>query len=96
MTQYFISLYCLLMTKHSANLYKLLDGSRLKGDHFFDHFFKSFFSPILFLASIFVSRSLLTVNSEIFGRVLLSRNFAGRKIRENKTHVKWQKHSVVY
>ena len=37
-----------------------------------------------------------TVKSEIFARVLCSRNFADAKFREYKTRAKWQNHSVVY
>ena len=37
-----------------------------------------------------------TVNSEIFARVLFSRNFAAEKFRETKTLAKWLKHSAVY
>ena len=38
-----------------------------------------------------------TVNSEIFARVLFSRNFAyAAKFRENKTLAKWRNHSVIY
>ena len=40
-----------------------------------------------------------TVNSEIFARTLILRNFAYAKyakFRENKTLAKWQNHSVVY
>ena len=36
-----------------------------------------------------------TVNSEIFARVLFSRNFAFTKFRENKTLAKWRDHSAV-
>ena len=36
------------------------------------------------------------VNSEIFVRVLFSRNFAYAKFRGNKILLKWQDHSVVY
>ena len=43
-----------------------------------------------------VSCMSVTVNSEIFSRVLISRNFAYAKFRENKTLAKWQNHSVVY
>ena len=40
---------------------------------------------------------LLTVNSEIFARVLFSRNFAYAKFRENKILTNWRNHSnVVY
>ena len=38
----------------------------------------------------------ITVNSEIFARVLFSRNFAYAKFREIKTLAKKQTHSVVY
>ena len=34
----------------------------------------------------------VTVNSEIFARILFSRNFAYAKFRENKTLVKWRNH----
>ena len=37
-----------------------------------------------------------TVYSEIFARVLFSRNFAYAKLRENKILVKCQNHYVVY
>ena len=37
-----------------------------------------------------------TINSEIFARVLFSRNFAYAKFRENKILEKWRNHSVVY
>ena len=37
-----------------------------------------------------------TVNSEIFMRVLFSRNFAYAKFRENNILAKCQNHSVVY
>ena len=37
-----------------------------------------------------------TVNSEIFARVLFSRNFAYAKFRENKILAKWRNHSVNY
>ena len=37
-----------------------------------------------------------TVNSEIFARVLFSRNFAYAKFRENKILAKWRNLSVVY
>ena len=37
----------------------------------------------------------ITVNSEIFVRVLFSRNFVSAKFRENKTLTKWWNHSVV-
>ena len=37
-----------------------------------------------------------TVNSEIFVRVLYSRNFAYAKFRENKIVAEWRNHSVVY
>ena len=36
------------------------------------------------------------MNSEIFTRVLFSRNFAYAKFRENKILMKWRNHSVVY
>ena len=36
-----------------------------------------------------------TVNSEIFTRILFSRNFAYAKFRENKALAKWQNYSVV-
>ena len=36
------------------------------------------------------------VNSEIFARILFSRNFAYAKFRESKTLVRWWYHSVVY
>ena len=39
---------------------------------------------------------LSTVNSEIFTRILFSRNFAHAKFRKNKTLAKWQNHIVVY
>ena len=35
------------------------------------------------------------VSSEIFARVLFSRNFAYAKFRENKILAKWQNHSVI-
>ena len=35
-------------------------------------------------------------NSEFFASVLISRNFAHAKFRENKTLAKWRNHSVVY
>ena len=38
----------------------------------------------------------VTVDSEIFAKVLFSRNFAYAKFCENKTLAKWQNHSVVY
>ena len=38
----------------------------------------------------------ITVNTEIFGRVLFSRNFAYAKFRENKILAKWRNHSVDY
>ena len=37
----------------------------------------------------------VTVNSEIFARVLFSRNFAYAKFRENKTLAIWRDHSVI-
>ena len=37
-----------------------------------------------------------TVNSEIFTRVLFSRNFEYAKFRENKILTKWRNHSFVY
>ena len=37
-----------------------------------------------------------TVNSDIFARVLFSRNFAYAKFRENKILAKCRNHSVVY
>ena len=37
-----------------------------------------------------------TVNSEIFARVLFSRNFVCAKLRDNKILAKWRSHSVVY
>ena len=37
-----------------------------------------------------------TVNSDIFARVSLSRNFAYAKFRANKTLEKWRNYSVVY
>ena len=37
-----------------------------------------------------------TVNSEIFEKVLFSRNFAYAKFRETKILAKWRNHSVVY
>ena len=37
-----------------------------------------------------------TVNSEIFARILFSRNFANAKFREIETLAKWQNQSVVY
>ena len=37
---------------------------------------------------------IITVNSEIFARVLFSRNFAYAKFRENKILMKWRYHSV--
>ena len=39
---------------------------------------------------------IITVNSEVFARVLFSRNFTDAKFRENKYFTKWQKQSVVY
>ena len=44
----------------------------------------------------FIGAVHVTVNSEIFARILFSRNFAYVKFRENKTLVKWRNHSVVY
>ena len=38
----------------------------------------------------------VTVNSEIFARVLFSRNFAYAKFPENKILTKWRNHSVNY
>ena len=38
----------------------------------------------------------LTVNPEIFARILFSRNFAYAKFRENKTLAKWHNNSVIY
>ena len=38
----------------------------------------------------------IIVNSEIFARVLFSRNFAYAKFRENQNLAKWRDHSVVY
>ena len=38
----------------------------------------------------------ITVNSEIFARVLFSRNFAYAKFHENKILAKWSNHSVFY
>ena len=35
---------------------------------------------------------MITVNLEIFARVLFSRNFADAKFYENKTLEKWKKH----
>ena len=37
-----------------------------------------------------------TVDSDIFARVLFSRNFAYAKFPENKILAKWRNHSVVY
>ena len=37
-----------------------------------------------------------TVDSEIYARVIFSRNFAYAKFRENKILAKWRNHSVVY
>ena len=37
---------------------------------------------------------MITVDSEIFSRVLLSRNFAYAKFRDNKILAKWRNHSV--
>ena len=37
-----------------------------------------------------------SVNSEIFARVLFSRNFAYAQFRENKVLAKWRNHSVNY
>ena len=37
-----------------------------------------------------------TVNSEIFARVLFSRNFAYAKLGENKILAKWRDLSVIY
>ena len=40
---------------------------------------------------------LATVNSEVFPKVLFSRNFASdAKFRENETLPKWLNHSVIY
>ena len=39
------------------------------------------------------ARSLPTVNSEIFARILFSRDFAYAKFRENKIFEKWRNHS---
>ena len=39
---------------------------------------------------------LFTVYSEIFARVLLSRNFTYAKYRENNILTNWRNHSVVY
>ena len=41
-------------------------------------------------------RELVTVISEIFARVLFSRNFAYAKFRENNILTNWRNHSVVY
>ena len=41
-------------------------------------------------------KTVSTVNSEIFARVLFSRNFADAEFRENKTFAKWRKHFVPY
>ena len=38
----------------------------------------------------------ITVNSEIFARVLFSRNFAYAKFRENKILTNWKNHSIVF
>ena len=38
----------------------------------------------------------ITVNSEIFARVLFSRNFADAKFRENKNLPKRWNHSFIY
>ena len=35
------------------------------------------------------------MNSEIFTRILFSRNFADAEFHENKTLTKWQNHSVI-
>ena len=48
---------------------------------------------ILHVAKVFMKS---TVNSEIFSRVLFSRNFAYAKFHENKILAKWRNHSVVY
>ena len=50
------------------------------------------------LISAFLSTSTqnTTVNSEIFLRVLFSRNFIYAKFRENKTLTNWRNHSLVY
>ena len=37
-----------------------------------------------------------TVNSEIFARVLFSRDFAYAKFRANRTLANWRNHSVFY
>ena len=39
---------------------------------------------------------LYIINSEIFSRVLFSRNFAYGKFRENEILVKWRNHSADY
>ena len=44
----------------------------------------------------FTKLGLNTVNSEVFGRCLFSRNFAYAKFHENKYLPKWRNHSVVY
>ena len=39
---------------------------------------------------------LITVDWEIFARVLFLRNFAYAKFRENEALAKWRDHSVIY
>ena len=60
----------------------------------------AFTNSLVTVASIYISSyfdfNLHTVNSEIFARVLFSRNFAYEKFRENNTLAKWRNHSVVY
>ena len=54
------------------------------------------YSPILSLKMSYIIQKQSTVNSEIFARILFSRNFAYAKFRENKLLAKWRNHYVVY
>ena len=57
---------------------------------------------VVFMNTVTTSRNLelrsdiYTVNSDIFAKVLFSRNFAYAKFRENKVLAKSRNHSVVY
>ena len=52
-------------------------------------------TPLYPLLSILLSKVGITVNLEIFARVLFSRDFAYAKFRENKILAKWRNYSVV-
>ena len=57
---------------------------------------KDMSSAAVVIGTLVVNQGDVTVDSEIFARVLFSRNFAYAKFRENKILAKPRNHSVIY